>query len=115
VNRHDAAMDSQSGLKLFERGIGSLLDELVQTTHLRTVQRGGIVSARQRRGATAMSIAVQPSLKRRKVNAIECCHMRLGTAPRLVGRDGAFPDLSSCYTHAPIINISLLHVNIKLL
>ena len=87
-------MDSQSGLKLPERGIGSLLDELVQTPHLRAVQRGRIVPARQWSGAATVSIAMQPTLKGREVNAIEFCHMRLRAAPRLVGRDGAFPDLS---------------------
>jgi hypothetical protein len=115
VNRDDAAVDSQSGLQLFERGIGSLPDELVELPHLRVVQCGRIVSARQWPGAAGLPIAVQPPLKSRQVNAIEFRHMLLRATPRLVGRNGSLPDLSICYSHVSIIMIALHHVNIKML
>ena len=115
MNRHQAAIEVQRGPQLFERGVGSLSDQLVQALHPRPVQRGGIMPPRQRRGATVMSKTMQPTLKCRKVYAIEFRYMRLRAAARLVGPDRAFPDFSAGDAHTPIMTISLLHVNAKML
>jgi len=104
VNRHQAALDSNSATQLFQGGVGHLLNESVELPHLRLIQSRGIVAARKGGRATGLSIALQPPLKRREVDAVELRHLGLAAQFRFIRCNRSLSHLRTRYSHASIIN-----------
>ena len=115
VNCDSAATDTQRLAQLCKRGIWCLLNERVQFLHLSIVQCRGIVPARQWFGTATFTVAMQPSLKGRDVNAIELCHLRLRAFASLISLDGPSSNFAACDSHASIINKHILHFKLKML
>jgi hypothetical protein len=92
VDRHQAATNLQRVAQLLQRGVGSLLNQLIEPLELRTLQRGAPMAAWERSRLARFALTAQPALKGGDIDAIAARHLRL-SLPGRMGGQGAFANL----------------------
>lgn len=92
MDGHQATAQPQRVAQLFQRGIGRMLDQLIEPLQLRALQRGAAMAPWQGGGLARLAVTAQPPLKGGDIDAIAARHLRLGLPGRMGGQ-GALPDL----------------------